>query len=77
MVQNAGNFLQNRQNERHGRLEIVAIPYFLACFFARMVRKLEPHCKIKSRDLRFFVDELVRACADAFASWRVHLLTNP
>ena len=77
MVQNAGNLLKNGQNKRRGRLEIVAIPYFLACFFARTVRKLESHCKIKSSDLSFCVDELACASADAFASWLVYLLTNP
>ena len=76
MVQNAGIFLKNRRNERCERVEKGLFPYFLACIFARMVRKLEPHCKIKSNNLRFCVDELVRACVDVSASWRVYLLTN-
>ncbi len=77
MVQNAGVFLKNRRNERRERVEKGLFPYFLACIFARMARKLEPHCKIKSSNLRFCVDELACACADVFASWRVYLLTNP
>ena len=53
MVQNAGALLKKRQVRRCERAGKVAFTYFLTNNLARTERKLEPHCKIKDKDLRF------------------------